>query len=295
MHSVTAPVVVIGDALIDELRDSSGTRDFVGGAALNVAVGLARLGVPSTLIAMVGDDADGERIAEFLNHHGVGFLRTIGPNGTSRAISDRREGEPRYIFNEAAQKRVIEFGPEARQAIRDSPFTLVSCFPFDDLTQVDLLTASVPAGRRRMIVDPNPRAGMLHSRERFVRGFEAVAELCELVKVGDDDARMLYGTDLDQLVSRLADTGVPHIVGTAGRDGAFVRSGDETVTRPIADLPGEVIDTMGAGDAVLASVVESLIANGVPDSNDAWGAVLDRAMLVAGATCRHDGALLREP
>ena len=43
-------VVVIGDALIDELRDDSGVREFVWGAALNVAVGLTRLGV--------ADDAD---------------------------------------------------------------------------------------------------------------------------------------------------------------------------------------------------------------------------------------------
>ena len=34
-------VVVVGDALIDELRDDTGVREFVGGAALNVAVGLA--------------------------------------------------------------------------------------------------------------------------------------------------------------------------------------------------------------------------------------------------------------
>ena len=46
-------VVVIGDALIDELRDDAGVKEFVGGAALNVAVGLSRLGVPTTLIAMV--------------------------------------------------------------------------------------------------------------------------------------------------------------------------------------------------------------------------------------------------
>lgn len=295
MHSSSAPVAVIGDALIDELRDESGTRDFVGGAALNVAVGLARLGVPSMLIAMIGDDADGARIAEFLHQHGVGFVRTIGPNGTSRAISDRRDGEPRYEFNEAAQKRAIDFGADARQVIADAPYTLVSCFPFDDSDQVAQLNASVPDDRRRLIVDPNPREGMLHSRERFVSGFESVAARCELVKVGDDDARMLYGTGLDELLARLAGIGVPHIVGTAGRDGAIVRTGDVTVSRPIADLPGDVIDTMGAGDAVLASVVRHLVAEGQPGQSEAWGAVLERAMLVAAATCRHDGALLREP
>ena len=37
MAEESARVVVIGDALIDELRDDTGVREFVGGAALNVA------------------------------------------------------------------------------------------------------------------------------------------------------------------------------------------------------------------------------------------------------------------
>ena len=64
-------VVVVGDALIDELRDNAGVREFVGGAALNVAVGLARLGVPTTLLAMVGDDSAGAHIRSYLVDFGV--------------------------------------------------------------------------------------------------------------------------------------------------------------------------------------------------------------------------------
>src|SRR5690606_14653515 len=60
-------VVAVGDALIDEVRDDRGIREFVGGAALNVAVGMARLGIPTTLIAMVGDDEPGERIRAYLD------------------------------------------------------------------------------------------------------------------------------------------------------------------------------------------------------------------------------------
>ncbi len=68
---MTGRVVVIGDALIDELRDDTGVREFVGGAALNVAVGLSRLGVPTSLIAMVGDDEAGEQIRSYLAEYDV--------------------------------------------------------------------------------------------------------------------------------------------------------------------------------------------------------------------------------
>lgn len=290
----TAPLAVIGDALIDELRDASGTREFVGGAALNVAVGLARLKVPTALIAMVGEDADGERIRALLDEHGVELISTRGPYGTARAISDRLDGEPTYIFSEAAQRRRIEFDERARDVIAAAPFTVVSCFPFDDPAQVDALAASVPADSRRLIVDPNPREGMLHSRERFVAGFERIARLSRVVKVGDDDARLLYGTDLEELVERLTHF-VPHVVATAGRDGAVVHSAGERVHRPIAELPGAIIDTMGAGDAVLAAITAHIASAGEPTDATAWGRALERAMTIAAATCRSEGALLREP
>jgi len=76
-------VVVIGDALIDELRDDSGVREFVGGAALNVAVGLTRLGVPTTLIAMLGDDEAGAHIRAYLTDYGVELLASPSALGSS--------------------------------------------------------------------------------------------------------------------------------------------------------------------------------------------------------------------
>src|ERR1700742_717888 len=97
-------VVIIGDALIDEIHRDGSVDTFVGGAALNVAVGWSVLGFPATLLAMIGDDADGERIRAFLVEHGVTLIPTIGPNGSSRAVSDRVNGEPVYVFNTAAQQ-----------------------------------------------------------------------------------------------------------------------------------------------------------------------------------------------
>ncbi|UUT34833.1 PfkB family carbohydrate kinase [Microbacterium elymi] len=131
-----APVAVIGDALIDELRDGTSVTELVGGAALNVAVGLVRLGVPATLIAMVGDDEAGQHIRAYLHDYGVGLLASPAPRGSSRAVSTRTGGEPVYEFNAAARGRRVEFGDAERAAIAAAPITAVSCFPFDDAEQV---------------------------------------------------------------------------------------------------------------------------------------------------------------
>jgi fructokinase len=286
--------VVIGDALIDELRDDAGVREFVGGAALNVAVGITRLGIPATLIAMVGDDDAGEHIREYLRDHGVTLLASPSPLGSSRAVSVREAGEPRYEFNSAAQARRIEFGDAERQALAAADRIIVSCFPFDDAVQTAALLEAVGEASDRLVIDPNPRAGMMTDRERFREGFERAAAGAALVKVGDDDAALLYGTELDDVVERLRSSGVRTVLATRGRGGATLVTDEATVSRPISTLPGPIVDTMGAGDASLASmVVETVRVD--PTTADEWADALERSMDVAAATCRFQGALLRVP
>lgn len=294
-QSTSARVVVVGDALIDVLRDSEGSREFAGGAALNVAVGLAVLGVPTTLIAMVGDDADGTVLRAFLDQYQVELIATPGPLGSSRAVSDRTDGEPRYFFNDAAKGRRIDFGAEERAALASAELIVVSCFPFDDTAQTEAFAACV-SDPERLVIDPNPRAGMLHDGPRFVRNFEALAARSLLVKVGDEDADLLYDSTLDQLRERLLDVGAHTVLATAGRLGASILSADSgLISVPIAQLDGPVIDTMGAGDATLAAAVRTIVHDGVPQDSAAWRALLDDAMLTAAATCRNEGALLRRP
>ena len=215
-------VVVVGDALIDEMREPDSLREFPGGAALNVAVGLSVLGVPATLIAMVGDDADGAVLRDFL--------------------------------------------------------------------------AAVGDGEHRLVIDPNPRAGMLHDKSLFVRNFERAAARSLLTKVGDEDAELLYGSTLEELRERLVASGTHHVLATAGRAGASIETDDGLlVSEPIAPLPGAVVDTMGGGDATLASSVQSFLTEGVPTDAAGWQHLLASAMRIAAATCRSEGALLRVP
>jgi fructokinase len=290
------PIVLIGDALIDEVREDGRSRDLVGGAALNVAVGAALLGLDTTLIAMVGDDADGTAIRSVLAADGVRLLASPGDYGTSRAISDRTDGEPVYTFNRAAQRRRIRFGPRERYAIGNAALVVISCFPFDDQAQADELEHCLAGSDAAIVVDANPRSGMLTDRAAFARNLERTGAHCLLLKVSDDDARLLYGTPAGPLTERMLAAGTRAVLVTSGPQGAAVATRDGLTARvPIAALPGPVVDTMGAGDATLASVVHSLVSDGLPETVEGWTAALTRAMEVAAATCRQTGGRLRLP
>jgi fructokinase len=281
-------VVVVGDALIDELRDDTGVRELVGGAGLNVAVGLQLLGVPTTLIAMVGDDEAGAHIRAYLGDFGVQLLPSPSPLGSARAVSTRSGGgEPVYVFNGAAQGRRIHFGDEQRSALAEASLVVVSSYPFDDAEQAADLRDAVPG---RLAIDPNPRPGLLRDPAGFVRGFERAAARASLVKVGEEDAELLYGRPLPEVRDAIAGLGTPVMVATAGSAGASVAVDGAVIRRGISQLPGRIVDTMGAGDAVLAVLAEALV-HGVED----WGVTLQVAMDTAAATCRFEGGLLRLP
>jgi fructokinase len=121
-----------------------------------------------------------------------------------------------------------------------------------------------------------------------------VAAGAHLVKVGDDDARLLYDAPLDALRDRLVELGADVVLATYGPAGAGLDTVGVAVTAPISKLPGRVVDTMGAGDAVLSAIAASLVQDS-PEGEDEWDAALHRAMDVAAATCRFEGALLRLP
>ncbi|QKJ18598.1 PfkB family carbohydrate kinase [Microbacterium hominis] len=292
---MTGSAVVVGDALIDELRDDGGVREFVGGAALNVAVGMARLGLRTALVAMVGEDDAGAHIRSYLADFGVTLLATPSPLGTARAVSTRSgAGEPTYDFNEASQKRRIRYGDDVRGAFAAADVVAISCVAFDDGEQTAELGEALAATRTPYAIDPNPRTGMLRDKAAFVRGFEGLVPKAAIVKVGEDDADLLYGTPLDTLRARLIDLGAGAVLATYGAGGAAIETPGSVVTRPISPLPGRVVDTMGAGDAAFAATLAGWMRDR-PANPDGWSAVLAEAMDAAAATCRFEGALLRLP
>lgn len=294
----SARVTVIGDALIDELVDDEGTLRVVGGSGLNVAIGLSILGVPATLVAMVGDDADGELVRSHLARYGVGLVATISPLGTGIARSERHGGEPSYTFNAPMLHRALDFDGPQRQAIQASDVVAVSGFPLDDDAQRGMLTRALGETAAVLAIDPNPRAGMLRDAAGFARALEQLGDTMSLLKIGDDDARLLYGDALAEVIPKLRQR-YPRIVATEGGAGAAVHVGAWSTHSPARVRSGAVVDTMGAGDAVFASILSEIVVAGVGEAAgiDAvnWELALRRAMDVAAATVAHAGALLRLP
>ncbi|MCQ4633314.1 hypothetical protein GB927_024950 [Shinella sp. CPCC 100929] len=293
MHSI----VTIGDCIIDEIRfETEDPRRFAGGAGLNLAAGVAKLGLPSTLVTRVGQDRDGYYLRRYARDRAVRIINTPSVDPTGVVTSTRKNGEPSYAFGPAMFRRRILFDVAVSDALADASVVAVNSFPFDNAVQAAALAAAFQSTPRIRIVDPNPRPRLIPDIARYRQGFEALLPTASLVKLSDEDLQVLYDADWQKVASHLFELGAETLLFSHGAQGARVveRSG-LAVHVPVVELPSPIVDTMGAGDATLASVIASLARNGRPQSASKWQACLSEAMVVAAATCRQAGAELVLP
>ncbi len=290
-------VLTIGDCIIDAVEQPDGSfKTYPGGAGLNLAVGLAHLGLSSTLLSRVGDDLAGFRLRRYLRDRRVRLINTPNVEFTGSATSRRIQGEPSYVFSPDLRRRRYIVGPEAQAALDHAAAIAVNSYPFDNSSHVAELAARLGEAAGPVFLDPNPRPDLIVDIEALRQGIAAVARIADLVKLSEEDARLLFGNTGKEAVAALFGWGADTIVLTQGRKGAtlFARSG-LMIKVPAARSDRPIVDTMGAGDATLASLIAFCLDRGLPQDAEDWGACLAQAMQIASATCRSEGGELVAP
>lgn len=265
----TMPVLVIGDAVVDQFLPSGLRR--VGGCGLNVAVLLRMLGNTVELATSYGNDAAGAEIAAELQTHGILAQRPSHPPPTR--VASVLPG-PRYAFSPTARPRPLT--PD--WSLYDGVVISGSMLTVD----LDTIQAS---GSPIYGYDPNPRVQDITSLRECRIQLEAIAAHSNLVKLSDDDCMLLYSEPAIQVASRLRDGGRPNVLISKGIAGAELLTASARITRPAAALPGPLVDTVGAGDALLAGMVAGHLEGDNPIHT------LDRALRLAALVCTVPGAL----
>lgn len=279
-------VLVVGEALVDIVERSGRRHEHVGGSPANVALGLGRLGISVELLTQVAADDHGRAVVDYLSESGVRVRsESIRAGETSTALARiAPDGHAEYEFAltwdafaapEQLASRVIHTGS-------------VAAFLEPGAGSVRALLRASAASE--VTFDPNIRAGLLPPREETVRLFEAVAQLCTVVKLSDEDAAWLYPDRAhDDVIDTILALGPRVAALTLGPDGACVATGEDRVRMPVT--PVTVVDTIGAGDTFMASLIAAVLRRGSRSLDRAeLRAIAANALRAAAVTVSRPGA-----
>jgi fructokinase len=284
-------MLVVGEALIDRVTVADGQEaSYVGGSPLNVAVGLARLGVPTTFASQLGRDANGEQILRRLGASGVTFSalpptprRTATANATVSG-----DGSARYAFD-----------------LTWDPVILPEVDAFEGLHLGSVATVLQPgagrlaelagAARRHGVsvsLDPNVRVAVEPDAVVWRRAFARLLPHADVIKLSSDDAAVLFpGLAAAEVADRLAGEDRLVVV-TCGAEGAHAATA--AASTHVASAPTDLVDTIGAGDSSMAALIAWLVQHDRPAARDLSPEDLEELLLFAAAaaaiTCARPGS-----
>ncbi|MET4099064.1 2-dehydro-3-deoxygluconokinase [Agrococcus sp. UYP10] len=265
-------VVALGESLGLLVASRIGRLELVptmdlgfGGAESNVAIGLARLGVPVTWMGRLGDDALGRLVERQLRAEGVGAAVTRDPEApTALMLKERPSAGSSAVSYYRAGSAGSRLAPEHLDLdrIRDARVLHITGITaaLGDAPRA-ALDAAVDAARDGGTIvsfDVNHRS-RLWDAERAVPAYRALAARADVVFAGDDEAELLTGErETDAQIAALAALGPAQVVVKRGADGATALAHGERATQ--AAFPVHAVDTVGAGDAFVAGYLAELLA-----------------------------------
>ena len=266
-------VLCFGDLLIDFVPTTSGLplaevetfRRAPGGAAANVAVGLARLGAKSAFMGKVGDDVFGHLLAATLDGEGVDTtpLRFDDRARTALAfVSLKADGERDFLFYRHPSADMLFTQDEVDQrAIAGA-----SVFHFDSISlaapgpRATALFAAdaAKAGGKLVSFDANLRLPLWAAADEARAGIRAGIERASIVKLSDDELEFMTGErEPAAMREALWHDGLQLMVLSVGRAGSILLTRDGELRVPTFKVAA--VDTTGAGDGFVAGLLAGLM------------------------------------
>jgi fructokinase len=293
-------ILSAGEALIDMLPRTTTLGEtafspYAGGAVMNTAIALARLGSASGFLTGLSSDLMGDVLKATLEASQVDLqfcVRSDRP--TTLAFVKLVNGSASYFFydeNTAGRMMTLADMPVLPASV-SAYFTggiWLAVEPCGAALEAMLLRE---AKARVAMIDPNVRPGFVQDRAAYTARIDRMIAASDIVKLSDEDAEWLYGSvDPEAILAK----GVKVVLVTEGAKGAtaFTARGKVTVSAPKI----VVADTVGAGDTFNAGFLAALDRAGLLSkaalaelSEEALRDALSLGTRAAAVTCSRAGA-----
>nr|XP_043617066.1 probable fructokinase-5 [Erigeron canadensis] len=271
--AASSTIVCFGEMLIDfvpdvsgvSLAESPGFLKAPGGAPANVACSISKLGGSAAFVGKVGKDEFGYMLADILKKNGVnadGVLFDDHARTALAFVTLKKDGEREFMFYR---------NPSADMLLKESELNMdmIKKAKIFHYGSISLITepcrsahlAAMKAAKQAGVLlsyDPNVRLPLWPSAEAARQGIKSIWNEADFIKVSDDEVEFLTqksGDDEDAVKSLWHD-GLKLLVVTDGEKGC--RYYTKNFKGKVAGYPVKAIDTTGAGDSFVGSLLVSM-------------------------------------
>ncbi|MGR3802080.1 carbohydrate kinase family protein [Marinibacterium profundimaris] len=255
-------ILCCGEALIDLIPEARTRVPHVGGAVLNTAVALGRLGEEVAMLTGLSSDEYGRLIEEHGAASHVDFAPSVrSDRPTTLAVVTLVDGQATYEFrDEGSALRDIEVAdmpdpPAGTTAMVFGGISLINPPVADSLADY----CRHHADRALVMLDVNIRPDFVTEPMAYRARLAAMLAVTDVLKVSDEDLAWLLPDDgsLDEIFARLLELGPRMIVMTRGAEGAVAVTASG-LSVEVASPEAQVADTVGAGDTFNAGLLSGL-------------------------------------
>ena len=272
----TLDVITIGEAMAmfvathtGDLSEVDHFMKRVAGAELNVATGLARLGLKVSWVSRVGNDSFGQFVLDTLKKEGIetagvtiddryptGFqLKSKVTDGTDPIVEYFRKGSA------ASHLSIEDFNPIGFTAARHLHLSgVAAALSASSYALLDHAAGAMKAAGKTISFDPNLRPVLWKSEAEMVEKLNHLAFQADWVLPGLKEGLILTGENTPEGIADFyLNRGVKAVILKTGADGAWYKTADGEQGAVAAVKVENVVDTVGAGDGFAVGVVSALL------------------------------------
>ncbi|HRV59982.1 MAG: hypothetical protein KDB54_11805 [Solirubrobacterales bacterium] len=295
------PIACLGEAIVDlicerNLGPGETPEAFVpwpGGALANVAVAIARGGVPSALVGGVGGDGWGRWLAGGLEEAGVstGWLAFLDGADTPVALVEfGADNEPSFqVYGEHIGPTMAATSGFLDQAVAGSQALIVGSNTMVGETEREVTRRAVAmaaAAGMPILLDPNHRPNRWASDDPAREFCRELTEAATVVKLNRGEAELITGLADPMAAARELVSLGPELVLVTDGEGTVVTAGAVETSHQPESAP--TVSPLGAGDAFMGGLAAGLARLGWDLARA--GEVLPGAAAAAAAVCGSWGA-----
>lgn len=297
-------VLVYGDGFVDFIaEDLSNTsfQTFLGGATVNVAAGLSRIGTPVSFITNTGDDQTSEFVRQELVNEGVDLSYALFQpekrvSGVYVHLTENNDRIFQEYVDETPDLQVMKDDLQEEAFAKASVFHMCSGTMFHPTALVTTKRAVELALANGTLVsmDANIRPLRWTSEAYCRETISSFFSVVHLLKLTDEELFFLTETTtIEEGIQALEKYEIPLLMITVGADGAYaVKDG---ICHHVSVEPVEAVDTTGAGDAFMAGVLNQVHVKGMPTTTEELIACIRFGNTLGALAATKAGALTAMP